>query len=270
MQYVGPPYTFSFQQLSSNCGVVGPHAAIDINGVAYWMCIKGFFVFDGTVKKLPCTVQDYVYKDINFSQAQKINVGLNSQFSEITWFYCSFTSDYIDRFVTYNYLENTWSIGSLARTAWVDAGVIGKPLATSYDNTDNTAVTPTIYGLTAGRSYLYKQESGEDADGLPITAYLQSGYFDISEGDNMLYMKRFIPDFKNQVGDITVQLLLRPYPQATASPSSLDPYVITPTTQKVDTRARGRQISLRMESDDLGSTWRFGTLRVDVVPDGLR
>jgi hypothetical protein len=270
MQYVGPPYTFSFQQLSSNCGVVGPHAAIDINGVAYWMCIKGFFVFDGTVKKLPCTVQDYVYKDINFSQAQKINVGLNSQFSEITWFYCSFTSDYIDRFVTYNYLENTWSIGSLARTAWVDAGVIGKPLATSYDNTDNTAVTPTIYGLTAGRSYLYKQESGEDADGLPITAYLQSGYFDISEGDNMLYMKRFIPDFKNQVGDITVQLLLRPYPQATASPSSLDPYVITPTTQKVDTRARGRQIALRMESDDLGSTWRFGTLRVDVVPDGLR
>jgi hypothetical protein len=270
MQYVGPPYTLSFQQLSSNCGVVGPHAAIDINGVAYWMCIKGFFVFDGTVKKLPCTVQDYVYKDINFSQAQKINVGLNSQFSEITWFYCSFTSDYIDRFVTYNYLENTWSIGSLARTAWVDAGVIGKPLATSYDNTDNTAVTPTIYGLTAGRSYLYKQESGEDADGLPITAYLQSGYFDISEGDNMLYMKRFIPDFKNQVGDITVQLLLRPYPQATASPSSLDPYVITPTTQKVDTRARGRQIALRMESDDLGSTWRFGTLRVDVVPDGLR
>jgi hypothetical protein len=105
---------------------------------------------------------------------------------------------------------------------------------------------------------------------LPITAYLQSGYFDISEGDNMLYMKRFIPDFKNQVGDITVQLLLRPYPQATASPSSLDPYVITPTTQKVDTRARGRQIALRMESDDLGSTWRFGTLRVDVVPDGLR
>ena len=270
MQYVGPPYTFGFTQLGANCGCVGPHSAVDVNGLAFWMGTEAFYLFDGTVKKIPCTVQDYVFKDINLIQGARFYAGVNSQFNEVTWWYCSYTSDYIDRFVTYNYLENVWSIGSMARDAWIDIGTFQKPIASSYSPTNTNTSPNTIYGLTAGRSFLYNQEDGVNGNGQAITAYIKSGYFDIGDGDSMLFMSRFIPDFKNQVGNLTVHLLLRPYPQATASPSSLDPYVITPTTQKVDTRARGRQISLRIESDAVDSNWRFGTMRVDIQPDGLR
>tara|TARA_R110000868_G_scaffold61494_3_gene186819 strand:- start:226 stop:2091 length:1866 start_codon:yes stop_codon:yes gene_type:complete len=270
MQYIGPPYTFGFQQLSANSGCIGPHAALDVNGVAFWMGTDAFYVFDGTVKKLACTVQDYVFKDMNLVQGFKNFIGLNSQFNEVTWWYCSFTSDYIDRCVTFNYLENVWSIGTMARTAWINASAFEKPLGTQYLETSTAGTISTIYGLTAGRTTVYNQETGTDADGVALAANIKSGYFDIGDGDDMLYMKRFIPDFKNQVGDLTVHLLLRAFPQATASPSSLDPYVITPSTEKVDTRARGRQISLRIESTALETTWRFGTMRVDLQPDGLR
>jgi hypothetical protein len=270
MQYVGPPYTFGFQQLGANCGCIGPHAAVDVNGLAFWMGTEAFYMFDGTVKKLACTVQDFVFKDLNIVQGRKAFVGVNSQFNEVTWWYCSFTSDYIDRYVSFNYLENVWSTGTMARTAWADIGTYQKPLATDYQLTNTEPTITTIQGLTAGRSLLYNQEDGFDGNGDPIYAFIASGYFDLGDGDSMLFMKRFIPDFKNQVGNLTVRCLLRPYPQASASPSSLDPYVITPTTQKVDTRARGRQISLTIESTDLGTNWRFGTLRIDAQPDGLR
>jgi hypothetical protein len=270
MQYIGPPYTFGFQQLSANCGCIGPHAAIDVNGVAFWMGTDAFYVFDGTVKKLACTVQDYVFKDLNQVQGTKNFVGLNSQFNEVTWWYSSYTSDFIDRCVTYNYLENVWSIGTMARTAWVNTGTYAKPIGTEYLETSTASTISTIYGLTAGRTLVYNQETGANANGVALAANIKSGYFDIGDGDNMIYMKRFIPDFKDQVGDLTVNLLLRAFPQATASPSSLDPYTITPTTEKVDTRARGRQISLKIESTAVDTTWRFGTMRVDVQPDGLR
>ena len=269
-QYLGPPYTFGFQQLGANCGIIAPHASADVNGVAYWMSKDAFFVFDGTVKKIPCTVQDYVFEDLNIAQATAVNVGINTQFNEVTWFYPSLSSNYVNRFVTYNYMENVWSVGSMARTAWTDIGTFEKPLATEYDPLDNEATITTIYGLTAGRSHLYNQEDGVDANGVAIDAYIYSGYFDLGDGDQMLLMQKFIPDFKRQVGELIVRLLLRPYPQASATPSSLDPYPITPTTQFVSTRARGRQIQLRIESDELGGWWRYGTLRVDVQPDGLR
>jgi len=269
-QYLGPPYTFGFQQLGANCGIIGPHASADVNGVAYWMSKDAFFVFDGTVKKIPCTVQDYVFEDLNIAQATSVNVGINTQFNEVTWFYPSLSSDYINRFVTYNYMENVWSIGTMARTAWTDIGTFEKPLATKYDPLDTEATITPIYGLTAGRSHLYNQEDGVDANGEPIEAYVYSGYFDIGDGDQMMLMQKFIPDFKRQVGGIVVHLRLRPYPQASAVPSSLDPYPILPETEFVSTRARGRQIQLRIESDELGGWWRFGTMRVDIQPDGLR
>jgi hypothetical protein len=269
-QFLGPPFTFGFQQLGANCGIIAPHAAADVNGVAYWMSKDAFFVFDGTVKKLPCTVQDYVFEDINIAQAFAVNVGINTQFNEVTWYYASFSSDYVNRFVTYNYLENVWSIGSLARTAWRDIGTFENPLGAQYLPLDEEPTLTPIYGLTPGRTHLFNQEDGVDANGEPIESYIYSGYFDIGDGDQVLFMKRFIPDFKRQTGNLTVRLLLRLYPQTGATPSSLDPYIITPTTDKVDTRARGRQIQLRIESDDLGGWWRFGTMRVDIVPDGLR
>ena len=167
-------------------------------------------------------------------------------------------------------MENVWSIGSMARTAWTDIGTFEKPLGAEYSPLDEEATLSTIYGLTPGRSHLYNQEDGVDANGQPLPAYIYSGYFDIGDGDQVLFMKRFIPDFKRQTENLTVRLLLRLYPQTTATPSSLDPYIITPTTDKVDTRARGRQIQLRIESAALGSWWRFGTMRVDIQPDGIR
>jgi hypothetical protein len=270
MQYLGPPYTFGFQQLGANCGLIGPHASADVNGVAYWMSKDAFFVFDGVVKKLPCTVQDYVFKDLNFTQAQKVHVGINTQFNEVTWWYCTADTDYIDRFVTFNYLEQVWSVGTMARSAWVDLGTYSFPMATQYDSDGTEATISTIYGLTPGRAVVYNQEFGKNGNGDPILAYVKSGYFDIGDGDQVLFMKRFIPDFKNQEGDLTVRLLLRLYPQVAATPSSLDPYVISPGTDKVDTRARGRQISLQIESSELNTNWRFGTMRVDIQPDGLR
>jgi hypothetical protein len=270
MQYIGPPYTFGFQQLGANCGCIGAHAAVDINGLAFWMSQEAFYVFDGTTKKLPCTVQDYVFDDINSVQGTRVFVGLNSDFNEVTWFYCSQNSDYIDRCVTFNYLEQVWSIGTMARTWWEDASVFKYPTAFSYLPSSTESTISTVYGLSAGRSPAYAQEYGKNAVDEAITAYIRSGYFDIGDGDNMLFMSRFLPDFKEQEGDLTVHLLLRAYPQGTASPSSLDPYTVTPTTTKIDTRARGRQISLRIESDEIDTKWRYGTLRVDLQPDGLR
>jgi hypothetical protein len=269
-QFIGPPFTFGFQQLGANCGLIGPHAAVDVNGQAFWMGTEAFYVFDGTVKKLACTVQDFVFKDLNQVQKTKVHVGLNSQFNEVTWWYCSVTSDFIDRLVTYNYLENTWAIGTMPRSAWVDLSVYPKPLGAKYEPDATDATISPINGLTAGRAIVYQQETGTNDVNLPIRSELSSGYFDIGDGDNMLLMSRFIPDFKDQVGNLTIRLLLRAFPQATATPSSLDPYIITPTTQKVDTRARGRQISIVIENEEVGSKWRYGTLRVDLVPDGLR
>lgn len=270
MQFVGPPFTFAFQQLGANCGLIGPHASADVNGVAYWMSKDAFHVFDGTVKKLPCTVQDFVFQDINTSQHQKVHVGVNTQFNEVVWWYCSSASSQIDRYVVFNYLEQVWYTGTMPRTAWADIGTYDKPIATDYAPSSTAATISTINGLTAGRSFVYNQEDGTDADGQPIASYIYSGYFDIGEGDTMMFMSKFIPDFKNQVGDLSVELRLRPYPQANAVPSSLDPYVIAPGTQFVNTRARGRQIQLRITGDALGGNWRYGTMRVDIQPDGLR
>lgn len=271
MQYVGPPFTFGFQQLGANCGLIGPHAAVDVNGIAIWMGQEDFFIFDGTVKKLPCTVQDFVFKNINLVQGTKVHAGSNGLFNEVTWWYCTSDSVFINRFVTYNYIENTWHYGTMPRTSWQDVSIYNLPIATQYisDNT-NTPPGNVIYGLTAGRSLVFTQEIGYNANGQPLEAFLQSGYFDIGDGDQMMYMKRFIPDFKDQVGDLICRINLKRYPQVDAEVSSLDPYTITPTTDKVDTRARGRQISLRIEGSELDSSWRFGTLRVDIQPDGLR
>jgi hypothetical protein len=270
MQFIGPPYTFGFNQLGANCGCSGPHAAIDVNGVAFWMGIEAFYVFDGTVKKLPSTVQDYVYEDINLIQRNKIYAGLNSKYNEVTWYYCSNSSNFIDRCVTYNYVEDTWAIGTLSRTAWQDYGAYDNPLAADYDPTGAESTISTIYGLTAGRAQVYEQEKGINANGQALSAFITSGYFDIGDGDNMMLMRKFIPDFKDQQGDLSVNLFLRSYPQATATNSSLDPYTISPTTDKVDTRARGRQIQLKITSSAVDTNWRYGTLRVDIQPDGLR
>lgn len=158
----------------------------------------------------------------------------------------------------------------MRRSGWQDVGVFNLPLGVQYlpDSTE-TPVT-TTYGLTAGRSIVYIQEDGKNANGEILPSHLESGYFDIGDGEEITYMKRFIPDFREQEGNIEVRLKLRSYPQATDTLGSLDPYIITPTTTKVDTRSRGRQIALRIDTEDLDTKWRFGTMRIDVQPDGRR
>ena len=268
MQYVGPPFTFGFKQIGSNCGAFGPHTAVEAENVVFWMSDGAFYMFDGTIKELPCTVQDYVFDDLNTSQRYNIYAGVNLTFGEINWFYPSNSSDFINRVVTYSYKENAWTIGSLDRTTWEGRDVFQFPIATEYFPTSTTGATPTIIGLTEGRSKLYRHETGTNADGAAMSAYIESGDSDIQDGENIMFVRRYIPDFKNQQGDLIMTLKTRQYPggiQTTASTAT-----VTSSTTKVDTRVRGRQLAVRIESNTTGAAWRWGTLRLDAQPDGRR
>jgi hypothetical protein len=267
LQFVGPPFTFSLNQVGANCGAVSNHCVKDVNGITYWMSQNSFYMFDGAVKKLPCSVQDYVFSDFNITTQPETFCGLNSEKNEITWFYCSLNAQQIDRYVTLNYLEGSWSIGSMARTSWVDYGVYENPYATEYSSTA-TATTPSILGLTPGASTFYIQESGFDADGQAMTAFVTSGDFDIQDGQQLLHIGRGIPDFQNLAGSVDLSLTFKTYPSS--STSIVKTSTVSTTTTKFDIRGRGRQGQLKIESDAIGDNWRFGTLRLDVQPDGGR
>tara|TARA_R100001530_G_scaffold19897_1_gene16677 strand:+ start:407 stop:2236 length:1830 start_codon:yes stop_codon:yes gene_type:complete len=267
MQFVGPPFTFSLNQIGANCGAVSNHCVKDVNGITYWMSQNSFYMFDGAVKKIPCSVQDYVFSDFNITTQPETYCGLNSEKNEITWFYCSLNAQQIDRYVSLNYLENSWSIGTLARTAWVDYGVYEYPYATEYSTTA-TATTPSILGLTAGASTFFIQEYGFDADGAALDAHVTSGDFDIQDGQELLHIGRGIPDFQNLAGTVDVELNFKTYPASSTSITKTS--TISTTTTKFDIRGRGRQGQLTIKSDAIGDNWRFGTLRLDVQPDGGR
>ena len=269
MQLVGVPFTFGFSQLGANCGAVGLHSTIDINGVSFWMGKDSFFMFDGSVQKLKCSVEDYVFTDISPGSQRDSFASANGEFNEVTWFYASASSTVIDRCVTYNYADQVWSVGTLSRSSWIDKGVYEYPYATSYDASDTAATISTITGLTAGRAYMYSQEFGNDADGAAMTSYVESGDFVIPEaGEYLMSIKRFIPDFKNLAGTVNVTLKFRDYPASTQRTNG--PFAVTTSTTKIDTRARGRQGALRIESSAMGDDWRFGTYRADVRQDGMR
>jgi len=268
MQFIGPPFTFGFKQLGANCGAVGINSAIDVSGISYWMGHDSFFMFDGAVKKLPCTVQDYVFDDINVNAVGDVFCASNTDFSEVIWFYPTKDSLQIDRHVTFNYAENLWHTGSLSRSSWADRDVYSNPYATEFDSDDSTATISTIYGNKDGRTFVYAQEKGVNAAGSAMTAYIESGDIDIGDGDQFLSISRFIPDFKNQTGTVDVTVKSRPYPAT--SQTTHGPYAITTSTTKQDTRIRGRQLALRVESDAVDEDWRYGTLRFDGKPDGLR
>ena len=268
MQFIGPPFTFGFKQLGSNCGAVAINSAIDISGITYWMGTDSFFMFDGAVKKIPCTVQDYVFDDINVNAIQDIYCAANTDFNEVIWFYQSEDSLQIDRHVTFNYAENLWYIGSLARSSWADRGVYSNPYATEFDSDDTTDTITTIYGNKEGRTFVYAQEKGVNAAGSAMTAYIESGDIDIADGDQFMSISRFIPDFKNQTGTVDLTVKARPYPAT--SQTSHGPYAVTTSTTKQDTRIRGRQLALRVSSDAVDDDWRYGTMRFDGKPDGLR
>ena len=287
MRFVGPPFTFSFQQVGTNCGLIGQNAAVEVDGTAYWMSENGFFRYTGKLESLPCLVEDHVYDDINTTPKQHINAGLNNLFGEVIWFYPNSGSGVVNRMVAYNYLDSSperpvWTVGTLARTAWQDSAVFGKPHATEYDTSSNgTSGSSTfVQGNTDGVSYYYEHEKGLDQvrEGATsaITASIESGDFDIGQqglagdGEFMMKIRRVLPDFLAQTGDTRVTLNLRDFPNDSQASSTLGPFTITSSTQKIDTRARSRQISLKVDNTSTSQFWKVGTFRIDYQPDGRR
>ena len=287
MRFVGPPFTFSFQQVGTNCGLIGQNAAVEVDGAAYWMSENGFFRYTGKLESLPCLVEDFVFDDINTIPKQHINAGLNNLFGEVMWFYPSSDSGTVNRVVTYNYLDSSpdrpvWTTGTLARSAWQDSAVFGKPHATEYDSSGTTATTDVnyIYGNSDGTSTYYEHETGlnqvKEGQTTAITANIESGDFDIGQqglpgdGEFMMKIRRVIPDFLAQTGDTRVTLNLRDFPNDSQVSSSLGPFTITSGTQKIDTRARARSISLKIDNTSTSQFWKVGTFRIDYQPDGRR
>jgi hypothetical protein len=292
MKFIGAPFTFGFEQVGTNCGLIGKNAAVEIDGVAYWMSNNGFFAFDGTVKSLPCTVEDYVYDQADTTKGQQVYAGLNNQYTEITWYYTSQGSEYNDQYVVFNYGESVakipggvWYIGTEARTSWIDGTVYPNPIATKFN--DNAAGTfPIIVGESGlGQTTLFEHEVGTDQvnpDGTTttVTSFIQSYDYDLQQsmrgqaypvsGDVFLAVRRFLPDFKDLQGNAKVTLAVKRYPSDSQTTTSLSPFTITSSTEKKDTRARGRFVNIKIENDSASESWRFGTMRLDIQPDGRR
>ena len=291
MQFVGPPFTFSIRQVGSNCGCIGQHAAVYADGKVFWMGAGGgFFVFDGTVKLLPSLVEDFVFTTtgdnvgVNYSSNEIIYASHNSLFNEIVWFYPAGTplgspAVQNNRSVVYNYVENNWSVMTLARSSYADASTYDVPYATEYNSTD----IPTIANLsgatnTFGSSLYFAHEVGNNEIALngtetAIPAYIQSGDFDLptgGDGEYLMRVSRFLPDFKNLQGNAVVTIFLKDFPIDTGASSQLGPFTINSSTEKIDTRARGRLANLKIQNNNVNETWRFGTFRADVNPDGRR
>ena len=289
MKFVGAPFTFGFEQVGTNCGLIGQNAAIEIDGVAYWMGNNGFFSFDGTVNTLPCSVEDYVFDDIDTTKGQQINAGINNLFTEVVWWYPATGSDFNNRYVVYNYGQTTqpvpmgnWYTGTNTnsiRTTWIDSLVYPRPYATAF-NSSNTGTFPAIIGETGlGQSVLFEHEIGTDqinpnGSTTVLTSFAQSYDFalqtDQGIGEYFLAMRRFLPNFKNLVGDAQVTISVADYPADPNTNTALSPFTITSTTTKVDTRARGRYAALKIENTGSGQSWRFGTFQADLQPDGRR
>ena len=268
MAFIGPPFIFGFRQLGSDCGAISLNSTIIIDDVAYWMSDGQFFRYAGAVQEIPCTVLNHVFDDINKTQYSQVYAGQNAEFSEVIWYYCSASSDQIDKYVIYNHAENSWYFGSLDRSTYVDLGVYNNPLATQYLANSTANTITQINGLTAGRSLLYNHEDGVNADGTALSAYIESGDGDIADGENFSFINKVIPDFKNQTGNVTITLKTRDYPNSTKVNG--EAITVSNTTPFYNSRIRGRQSAVRIESTELGSNWRFGTLRINVRPDGKR
>ena len=267
MQYLGPPFTFGVTAISENITIAGPNAAIAVDDNVFWMGRSEFYVYSGAVQRLPCLVRDYVFSDLNDNQLEKINVALNTEHSEVWWFYPSLNSEEVDKYVVYNYLEQVWYYGTFGRTAWVDRGIFDFPIAANNDG------------------FLYEHELGFD-DGTTdpasaINAYIQSSPIDIGDGEQFMFIRKMIPDvdFKNSTAilpETNITLDVKNAPDGTYSDSQTDAFVKTQAapvnsrTEQLYFRLRGRQMRFKIGSDELEVTWRLGSPRVDIRPDGRR
>ena len=292
MKFVGQPFTFAFEQVGTNCGLLGKNACIEVDGKAYWMSENGFFTYDGQLKSLPCLVEDFVYDDINSTSRDLINAGLNNLFGEISWYYGTANSNQINRVVTYNYLDSNakrpiWTTGTLPRAAWQDSAVFDKPHATFYNPSDNASTDCT--GNTDGSTIYYQQETGTDqinAGGVTtaVIGSITSGDFDITQrrsntgatvgmpdlrgdGEFIMRISRFIPDFISQTGNTKVSFVTRQFPN---SSSTTTDFTIDSSTTKKDTRLRARSIALKVSNTTTSEDWKLGTFRLDIHPGGRR
>jgi len=293
MRFIGQPFTFGFAQVGTNCGLIGQNAALEVDGAAYWFSENGFFKYSGNLETMVCLVEDFVFNDLNTTATQLINVGLNNLFGEITWFYCTESSTVINRCVTYNYLDSTpqrpvWTTGTLSRGTWKDSSVFGLPHATEFDPNSNDSYD--VVGNTDGCTRYFEHEKGTDealSTGVnAIAANIQSGDFDITQrvargqttgvadfrgdGEYIMKIRRFVPDFLSQTGNTQVTLNLRNYSNDAQASSPLGPFTITSSTSKVDTRARARALSLKIENTGASQSWKLGTFKLDTQPDGRR
>ena len=273
MQYLGAPYVWGFQILMDNISVMSPNATITINNVTYWMGVDKFYMYSGRVETLPCSLRQYIFADINKDQSFQVFAGSNEAYNEIWWFYCSSTSNVVDKYVIYNYLDRVWYYGSMARTAWLDSGIRPYPMAADYNN-----------------RILYHESSVDDVSGLtpvPIESYVQSSDFDIGDGHNFGFVWRILPDINfngSNVENPTVTMTVRPRQNSgtpygvsdspavvSADDFRLAPqYTIQEFTGQVYTRLRGRQLAFRIESTGLGVSWQLGSPRIDIRNDGRR
>ena len=293
MRFVGQPFTFSFEQAGTNCGLLGKNACVEVDGIAYWMSENGFFKYDGQLKSMPCLVEDFVYDGLNSTPKDLVNCGLNNLFGEIQWFYCSTGSDVVDKVVTYSYVESSmhkrpiWTTGTLSRTAWADSAVFDKPHASAYDASDNASYDVT--GNTDGTTIYYEQEKGTDqvdAGGVitAIPSNILSGDFDITQrrsaqgqvigmpdlrgdGEYIMKIRRFLPDFISQTGDTQISLITKNFPNDSTTTTS---FTIDNTNDKVDVRVRARSIALKVANTSTAQDWKLGTFRLDIQPDGRR
>ena len=254
MQFVGPPFTFKFQQMGTNCGLIGPHAGVDYDGRSVWMGKDNFYMFDGQVRNLDCTVRKFIFDRLNQSQVDKVYAGINSEFKEVIWLYPSNegSNEECDSYVIWSPDENYWTYGSGKFTTW----------------DDKVAFTNVI--TTGNDSFLFDNEPPNifTGDGEALPSFIESADFDIEDGDVIMFMDRIIPDFEINDGNITMEVTGQEFPVNSAVTKG--PFPISKTTQKIDFRLRGRQANIRVSCDSQGTSWRYGSIRLAIQPDGRR
>jgi hypothetical protein len=254
----GGDFVFNFQVVNRGVSMISPNAAVNANGVVYFMDRGGFYAYNGAVQPLPCPVQDFVFDNLNLGQSYKVFAATNIDFNEVMWFYPVGEGDSeITRYVKYNYVDQVWDVGTFERTAWIEANSRQNPIAASCEAGGDNNVT-------------YFHEVGDDADGDAMTAYIESGDFDLSDGEEFLFVHRMIPDFEFSGSAPTVDIIIKGRDFPGQSLSTLSTSTIDDTTQQVFVRNRARQIVVRYESGTIGTSWRGGALRVDGRPDGRR
>ena len=291
MRFVGTPFTFAYEQVGTNCGLIGKNAAVEVDGAAYWMSDNGFFRFTGKLESMDCLVEDYVYDDLNTTSNQFIYCGINNLFGEVMWFYPTADSNVVNRCVIYSYLDSTpqrpiWFTNAstlFPRSTWIDSAIFGLPHATYYDASDDDSFDVT--GNTEGISIYYEHETGvnyiKGGTTYAVPANILSGDFDITQdqkqgitfrgdGEFIMRVSRFLPDFITQAGNTIVELDLRDFPNQTAVSSTLGPFTITSSTNYQSCRARGRSVAVKISNTAVDSNWKLGTFRLDVHAGGRR